>query len=202
MTNIVCDQLINCINLDPRSIVLLGNSHIKTTLKKVFHTEYDQAILTLEVQQKILHLCSAHWKADAMLGQALLRQSKAEAKATMNNAVSTSSKSFCSDTKVFQPSEPCATFIPGVLDIRNTKAMKRALELSPGPKLPSTSHTQKRSKECAMTSMQNIVGPPRGSDCKYCTCTGHKVRTTDSADCPCAREPTPCRTKDSCFIPY
>ena len=158
MTNIVCDQLINCINLDPRSIVLLGNSQIKTTLKKVFHTEYDQAILTLEVQQKILHLCSAHWKADAMLGQALLRQSKAEAKATMNNTVSTSSKSFRSDTKVFQPSKPCATFIPGVSDIRNTNAMKQALELSPGPKLPSTSHTQKRSKERAMTSMQNIVG--------------------------------------------
>ena len=104
-------------------------------------------------------------------------------------------------TKVFQPLEPCAAFIPGVLDIRNTNAMKQALELSPGFKLPSTSHTQKCSKEHAMTSMQNIVGPPRGSDHKYYTHTGHKVQTTDSADYPCAREPTPCRTKDSCFIP-
>ena len=99
--NIVCDQLINRINSDPRSIVLLGNSQIKTTLKKVFHTEYDQAILTLEAQQQILCLCSAHWKVDAMLGEALLWQSEAEAKAMMNDAVSASSKSSRSDTKVF-----------------------------------------------------------------------------------------------------
>ena len=175
------------------------------TIKKVFHAKYNQVILKLEAQQMILCLCSAHWKADAMLDQVLLWQSEVEAKAPMNDIDSTSSKCPPSKMKDIQPSEPCPVFIPHVSDVRPVAAMKQVLELSPGPKSPSTLHTQKHSKEHCMVSMQKMVGLPRGSDHKYYTHTWCEVWTTDAlTTSPCVREPTLCRTKTKnlCLIPY
>jgi hypothetical protein len=52
----------------------------KSNIKKWFRAEFNQAILELEAEQKYLRLCSAHWKADTMIGQAFLRLSDAEHK--------------------------------------------------------------------------------------------------------------------------
>ncbi|KAF8264808.1 hypothetical protein EI94DRAFT_1805298 [Lactarius quietus] len=86
----------------------------KSNIQKWFKTEYSQAIFELEAEQKLLHLCAGHWKADNMIGQGFLWQSDAE--------------------------------------------LKRCLELSPGPKSPSASHIQKRSRDATMISEQKTMG--------------------------------------------
>ena len=48
------------------------------------------------------------------------------------------------------PSEPSAAFFPHVSDVVPINVVKRALEMSPGPKSPSAVHTQKRSKDASI----------------------------------------------------
>jgi hypothetical protein len=109
--------------------VFAGNPWIKATLKKIFKPEYNEAILELEAQKKILHLCSAHWKADQMIGQALLQQGDTETKATKPPFPTPSSLSNTSSL----PSELHAAFTQQVLNVTSINAVKCTLELSPGP---------------------------------------------------------------------
>ena len=69
----IARELVQKISLDPHAVVFAGNPWTKVTLKKYFEAEYNEAILKLEAQKKILRLCGEHWKADQMIGQALLR---------------------------------------------------------------------------------------------------------------------------------
>ncbi|KAH9026117.1 hypothetical protein EDB85DRAFT_1893535 [Lactarius pseudohatsudake] len=53
----------------------------------LFPDKYDQAILNLEAEQKVLHLCSAHWKADAVVTKVFQQlESKAAAEVAPMNA--------------------------------------------------------------------------------------------------------------------
>jgi hypothetical protein len=110
----------------------------KSNIKKWFRAKFNQAILELEAEQKYLCLCSAHWKADTMIGQAFLRLSDAEHKHRAREASSVPNP--LSQRDHVPASVPVSSVEPA-------NSAKRALEWSPGPKSPSASHTQKRSKD-------------------------------------------------------
>jgi len=57
----------------------------KTFIKDHFKEAFNKAILKLEAEHKLLHLCLAHWKADKVLGQGFMRQKDAEARSTAKN---------------------------------------------------------------------------------------------------------------------
>src|SRR6202012_3399395 len=84
----------------------------KTFFKSVFKAKYNQAILNLEAEAKLLCLCSGHWKADCMLGQAFSWRSDTEARAVPNRAGTTSSKHKPSNAMDLQLLEPPITRIP------------------------------------------------------------------------------------------
>ncbi|KAH9029176.1 hypothetical protein EDB85DRAFT_2147493 [Lactarius pseudohatsudake] len=130
-------KLISSVNSDPRSAAC-ASGQIKTFIKKHFAADYGRAMLDLEAEQKLLRLCSDHWKADAMITKVFLQRAKAEAEA--NSAPPTSPQSD-------QSLEPPTASIPQIQEVAPMKAAKRAFELSPGPKSPSASHAQKRSKD-------------------------------------------------------
>ena len=119
----------------------------KTNVKKWFKPEYSQFLLELEAEQPYLRLCSAHWKADNFIGQAFLRQSDSECKRRAREASSMPGPQKQCDPAP-APSIPVSSVVP-------INMAKRALELSPGPKSPSASHAQKRSKDEAKNSGQN-----------------------------------------------
>ena len=157
----ITKKLILKISKDPHSVVFTGNPRTKVTLKKFFEPEYKQALLELEAQNTLLRLCSAHWKADQMIGQALLHQSDAETKAP--NVPHPAPSSF-PDTGGL-PSEPYAAFIPQDSDVTSTKnTAKQTHELSPGPKSPSVVRAQKRIKDNSIVPGKKIMGPAIGSD--------------------------------------
>jgi len=52
-------------------------SHTKTFFRTYFPKEWQNALGKMENQQPLLALCSAHWKADHVLGNALLTGAKA-----------------------------------------------------------------------------------------------------------------------------
>jgi len=159
--DIIVQKLINLVDSDPRVAVRAGGSKslTKSFVKNLFKAEYRQAVLDLEAEQKLLRLCSAHWKADTLIGQVFLRRNDAESRAALNHARSASSMPVPSDVKGSQSSEPSFTApIPQVWDVAPVNAAKRALELSPGPKSPSASHAQKRSKDDATLFGQKTTG--------------------------------------------
>ncbi|KAF8258125.1 hypothetical protein EI94DRAFT_1708291 [Lactarius quietus] len=193
--DIICTRLLNQINTDPNSALLLTNkSQTKLTLKKTFGVEYHQAILNLEAEQKILHLCLAHWKADAVIGHALLWRSEVEAKAASNCTAKPSS-----DVKDSQPSVPFAAFVPQA-SARN--AAKRGFVQSLGPKSPLAAlPPQKRSRD--VVSGKNTTGHPRHYDPlekqrpaepivpSFLSCTNNLVAEAAPAKpCPVSFEPT------------
>lgn len=147
-TDLLVRQLLDKASADPR--VIGAKSLTKSSYKSLFHTEYHQAILTIEAQETALRLCTRHWKAEVMLSQSFLRRggSNAEDKHGRSIALTTS------DENPSQPQERLrAVPIPKLRDMGDAApapmnaAPKRALELSPGPKSPSSSHAQKRTKD-------------------------------------------------------
>ena len=110
----------------------------KLNIKKWFKTDYHQAILELEAEQKYLRLCSAHWKADNMIGQAFLRQSDAQRRRRNRETASMPGS--------YNEGDPAPAPIPAS-SVVPINAAKRAFELSPGPKSPSALQAQKRSKD-------------------------------------------------------
>ncbi|KAI9441585.1 hypothetical protein H4582DRAFT_2073751 [Lactarius indigo] len=137
----IVQKLINFVNSDPRSACAgAPKARTKTFIKKYFTAEHYRAVLDLEAEQKLLRLCSAHWKADAFITQVFLQRSKEKAMAAMNAAPATSPQSNLSP-------EPPTAFVPQIQEVAPMNLTKRALELSPGPKSPSASHAQKRNKD-------------------------------------------------------
>ncbi|KAH9077347.1 hypothetical protein EDB83DRAFT_2311863 [Lactarius deliciosus] len=146
-TVIIFQKLLSIITSDPR----MPESLTKTSVKNLFKTEFDRAVLELEAEQRLLRLCSNHWKADALIGKMFSARNEAEA----SNRTRAASSMPPDDT----PSPPTAP-IPQVWDAAPVNVAKRALELSPGPKSPSASHVQKRSKDRVVAlSRQKTTGP-------------------------------------------
>ncbi|KAH9013656.1 hypothetical protein EDB85DRAFT_2158039 [Lactarius pseudohatsudake] len=145
-TDIAVQKLIDLVESDPMHA---GKSQTKSFVTTMFKTEYDRAILELEAEHKLLRLCYAHWKADNLLGQKLQRRSDAKKKAAR------AASSIPPDVT----SEPFTAPIPQVWDVAPVNAAKRAFELSPGPKSPSASQVQKRSKDGIAHSRQKTTGP-------------------------------------------
>ncbi|KAH9041278.1 hypothetical protein EDB85DRAFT_2139949 [Lactarius pseudohatsudake] len=152
--DIIVKKLLKRIDSDPRSVVRTDKSKpwSKTLVWKFFPDEYDQAILELEAEQKVLRLCSAHWKADAVVTKVFQRIETKAVAAAAGSAASLHSN--FSDN--LYPSAPTAS-IPRNQEVAPMNVAKRALELSPGPKSPSASHAQKRSKD-DLISGQRTVG--------------------------------------------
>ncbi|KAF8258753.1 hypothetical protein EI94DRAFT_1814655 [Lactarius quietus] len=151
-------KLITIINLDPHMAthVYDPKSQTRTFIKAVFNVEYQQAVLELEAEQMLLRLCLAHWKAECMIAQAFQRRSDALSKATANcKHTHTPSDTF--DGLDLQFLEPPTVPIVHVLNVVPLNVVKRALELSPGPKSPSASQAQKRSKDDSIISRQKTV---------------------------------------------
>ncbi|KAH8977391.1 hypothetical protein EDB92DRAFT_2119960 [Lactarius akahatsu] len=149
---LIVQRLIKFINSDPRSAGAGLKTRPKTFIKKYFMAEHYQAVLDLEAEQKLLRLCSAHWKADAFITKVFLERNKEKVKATTNSTPATS-------PQFSQSPEPPTAFNPQIREVAPMKATKRALELSPGPKSPSASHAQKRNKDNTVLSGQKTVGP-------------------------------------------
>jgi hypothetical protein len=152
-TDIVVQKLVTTVKSSP----LFDADTSKPTklfIRTVFLTEYHQAILELEAEQKLLCLCSGHWKADTMIGQALSRRNDAQSKSQRERDRSSNP----SNPNDSWPPEPSHS-IPCISDRAPANAAKHALDLSPGPKSPSMSRTQKRSKDDIMHPQQQTTNP-------------------------------------------
>ena len=141
-TDIIAQKLVNWIISS--NIVAPRFKLTKLAIKGCFKSEYDEAVLELEAQHNLLCLCSAHWKADSMLGQALLR---CEDKTVAQIACIVPSSQDPFNTNETHPLEPSC-----VRDVIPANMTKCTFQLSPGPKLPSALRTQKRSKDGAVPS--------------------------------------------------
>jgi hypothetical protein len=163
-TDLIVKRLIKTVNSDPRAAMHVSAPRTKTFFKKWFEDELNQAILDLEAQQTLLRLCLSHWKAEAMVTQLLLRRNEGGAK---DSASAISPNPFdMTDSQLPVPLR--TTMITPACGMAPANAAKRALEFSPGPKSPSASHTQKRSKDDAVPSGRKTASPqgPSG-DSKY-----------------------------------
>jgi hypothetical protein len=152
--DIYTERLIKLARMHPNSRTDVTKLPTKSDIKKWFNAEYSQAILNLEKDQKLLRLCAGHWKADTMLGQAITRSNVMESKRAKARKNVVSSDQF----PMPDPSEPLipAPFLQAVASLNVAKC---ALELSPGPKSPSASHIQKRSKDEAAVLGQKTNAP-------------------------------------------
>ena len=153
--NIVVQKLIHSANSDPCAAMHACTPRTKTFFKNLFKEEYYQTILKLEAQQPLLRLCSAHWKADALVGQAFLRQNEGGNVATRATSLNYNT----SDANNFQPLEPPQQ------DEVPVRTSKHTFKLSPGPKSPSALRTQKRCKDNFQLSP---LGPSNDSKFHIC----------------------------------
>ena len=148
----IVQNLVNFANSDP---CLAMDKDLKlptkANLKSLFPAKFSQAILQLKAKHTDLHLCSAHWKAEAIISQIFLT-------GTGKPIVDS-----CS-ALIFSPSEPSpaspmsAPLNLQVMDVVPMNVAKHALELSPGPKSPSALQTQKRSKDDTISVGQKMTG--------------------------------------------
>ena len=167
-------QLLEQFSMDPR--LRAHKSVTKSLFKSLFYTEYRQAILALEANEKLLRLCARHWKAEVLISQAFLRRggSGAEIKrehsiAPMPSSVAPVPSSIAPVPSSIIPVPSSVALVPSSVvpvptpvvpipmhwdleDMALNATSKRPLELSPGPKSPSASHAQKRTKDGAMLS--------------------------------------------------
>ena len=164
-TEIVVKKLNRTVNSDPRAALYVSTPRTKTFFVKWFLDEFNQAVLDLEAQKTILRLCSAHWKAEAMITLVLQNQNEGSGRAS----ASTTSLD-PSNANGFQFQEPWqATPIPPASGVAPSSAAKRALEFSPGPKSPSALHTQKRSKDDAVLPGRKTASSQRPSGDGTCS---------------------------------
>ena len=141
-TNIIAQKLVNWIISS--NVVVPRFKLTKLAIKGCFKSKYDEVVLKLEAQHNLLCLCSAHWKADSMLGQALLRRED-KTVAQIVRIIPSSQDPF--NTNKPHPLEPSC-----IRDVIPANVTKHTFQLSPGPKLPSALRTQKCSKDGAVPS--------------------------------------------------
>ena len=201
---IIMRKLVASVDLDPRILPYGSKPRTKKLIKDLFPAEYYQAILDLEAEHPVLRLCASHWKADAMIGQAFLRRSEQggndedqeEMGRGSERTTSSNAKPF-KHTKFFQPPKPSQTAptIP-VQDVPPTNAGKRAYEMSPGPKSPSASQVQKRSKDTMRPFAPKASNPSVPCKCHICP-----ISNQSDLDSFAHSASTPCGTQDNPIIP-
>ena len=147
-TDLIVKKLLRDVNSDPRAALHVSASRNKTWFQKWFPDEFNQAVLQLEAQKPLLRLCSAHWKAEAMI--TLLLQNEGGGKEPASDP-----PLHPSDANRFQ-FQQATPILPASVAAPSNVA-KRALEFSPGPKSPSASRTQKRSKGDGVPSGQKTA---------------------------------------------
>ncbi|KAH8995850.1 hypothetical protein EDB86DRAFT_3077415 [Lactarius hatsudake] len=131
-------------------------SRTKSFIRNAFKTEYNQAILELEAEHKLLRLCDVHWKADTLIGLIFLQRSLAKSKAAAASNRAHAASSIPPDDTLELPPAP----IPQAQDVAPVNVAKHAFELSPGPKSPSALQAQKCSKDGIAPTGQKTTGPP------------------------------------------
>ena len=148
----IVQNLMNFANSDPR-LAMDKDSKLptKTNLKSLFPAEFSQAVLQLEAKHTDLRLCSAHWKAEAIISQIFLAGAG-------KPAVDSRSASIFSPLEPSPASPMSAPLNLQAMDVVPMNVAKRALELSPGPKSPSASQAQKRSKDDTISVGQKTTG--------------------------------------------
>jgi hypothetical protein len=163
--DLIVQKLRTLIESDPRMMRALNSKPLtKTLARTLFKAEYRRAILELEEEHKLLRLCSSHWKADMMIGQAFPRANDADVKMEPHHEQ--------------ELSQPPTAPIP--------QASKRALELSPGPKSPSVMRVQKRSKD--VHSKQKTTGsmaPPNNREFPFQS-SDHWLTLAHRKSTPCS----------------
>ena len=183
--DLVVRRLLEGISSDPR--VVGTKSLTKSVIKSLFYEEFRQAILDLEAEKRELRLCAGHWKAEVMLGQALLRRNGGSgsnaAKGVSNvgaflpplligppKAAAPVNASRSSDGNASLPLQlrPPPTRPPKVTAPINTiKRTADTMELSPGLKSSRKSPAQKRKKDDPVFGGQKNSLPVVPS-CEYC----------------------------------
>ena len=160
-------QLLEQFSMDPR--LRAHKSVTKSLFKSLFYTEYRQAILALEANEKLLRLCACHWKAEVLISQAFLRRGGSGAEIKREHSIAPVPSSIAPVPLSIIPVPSSVALVPSsvvpvptpvvpipmrwdVEDMALNATSKRPLELSPGPKSPSASHAQKRTKDGAMLS--------------------------------------------------
>ncbi|KAH8979593.1 hypothetical protein EDB86DRAFT_3088674 [Lactarius hatsudake] len=151
-------RLIDLLVSDPSTAMHANDPkwRTKSFIRNAFKTEYNQAILELKAEHKLLHLCDVHWKADTLIGLIFLQRSLAKSKAAAASNRACAASSIPPDDTLELPPAP----IPQAWDVAPVNVAKRAFELSPGPKSPSASQAQKRSKDGIAPTGQKTTGPP------------------------------------------
>ena len=164
-------QLLEQFSMDPR--LRAHKSVTKSLFKSLFYTEYRQAILALDANEKLLRLCARHWKAEVLISQAFLRRGGSGAEIKREHSVAPVPSSIAPVPSSIVPVPSSTVPVPSsvalvpssvvpvptpvvpipmrwdVEDMAPNATSKRPLELSPGPKSPSASHAQKRTKDGA-----------------------------------------------------
>jgi hypothetical protein len=172
-SDMIVQKFLTCVSSDPRMSqcirALRADPKVskKTTLKNFFPLEFRQALLELEEEHKLLRLCASHWKAEAFITQSFTRPRQKD-----SNQLTAPS--------MFNYSEPPSAPTSQVSDSEPVNMAKRALELSPGPKSPSASHIQKRSKDNTTLSRRKTTGsivPPNQRESKLSI---RQLKTTNS----------------------
>ncbi|KAH9013043.1 hypothetical protein EDB84DRAFT_1568846 [Lactarius hengduanensis] len=129
--DIIVQSLVERVSSDSRTTGCGGSSKslTKTFVKNSFGAEYRRAVLDLEAEQKLLRLCSGHWKADAMITKAFQRRNLEESKrkAATNCKRAPSSESNPSDAKDSQLLGPSpAVPLPQLWDTAPVNVANRA----------------------------------------------------------------------------
>ena len=169
---LVC-QLLKKFNMD--SCLKTVKSVTKSVFKSLFFTKYHQAILALKAEEPLLCLCARHWKAETMISQAFLQrggggtESKHDGHSIISKPLSAipvpssiilkpSSIVPVPSSIVLKPSSivpvpssiipsPAIPMLRDMGDMAANGTLKHSLDLSPGLKSPSASHSQKRVKD-------------------------------------------------------
>jgi hypothetical protein len=150
----VATKLINRISPDP---CFNPRMMTKKMIKLLFYDEFCRAMLELEAEKKELCLCTGHWKAEVMLGQALLRRNSVTEGNVAKSVLSVPSTSASVKAPPPPQQQQQPTVPPNVWDTVPMKASKQALESSPGPKSPSVTHAQKHTKDNTLLLGQNTL---------------------------------------------
>ena len=112
-----------------------------------------------------------------MIGQAFLQQNDQggddkDLEGMCHGPTSSNTNLLKVDATFSQPPKPSQiALIIHVQDVPPPNVVKRAYQMSPGPKSPSASHVQKRSRDSARLSAQQAMGPPVPSNTSKCHVT-------------------------------
>ena len=204
-TTIIMWKLVAFVDSDSHATVHGSKPWTKKFIKENFPAKFCQALLDLEAEHTLLCLCSCHWKAEAMIGQAFLQRDDQggddEDLEGMHHGPTSSNVNLLKvDTMFSQPPKPSQIVpITHVQDVPPPNVAKHAYQMSPGPKSPSASHIQKHSRDSARLSAQQATGPLVPSNTSKC----HIHPTSNQSDpyfFTCSAS-TPCSTQDSSIVP-